>query len=169
MSPLRRNGLEKKTNRSVGVQVATHVLNLELQLLLRSLCGTLETTVSRLCPYDAISGHPTLKARCSRKWAVPFVSLVSAREPASIQTPTVDVWAHGEYSVATWCLSVSKTGVRGTRLGQLAPGVGAHSQAVLEGCCLSLADVGGSSKASSQSTGGCQAGTGSQALRQVQS
>jgi hypothetical protein len=100
---------------------------------------------------------------------VPFVSLVSAREPASIQTPTVDVWAHGEYSVATWCLSVSKTGVQGTRLGQLAPGVGAHSQAVLEGCCLSLADVGGSSEASSQGTGGCQAGTGSQALRQVQS
>lgn len=35
----------------------------------------------------------TLKARCSRKWAVPLVSAVSAREPASIHTPTVEVWA----------------------------------------------------------------------------
>lgn len=37
---------KNKTNRGVGVQVATHVLNLELQLMLRSLCGTLETIVS---------------------------------------------------------------------------------------------------------------------------
>jgi hypothetical protein len=32
---------------------------------------------------------------------VPFVSLVSALDPASIHTPTVEVWAYGEYSVAT--------------------------------------------------------------------
>ena len=32
-----------------------------------------------------------LKAMCSRKWAVPLVRSVSAREPASIQTPTVAV------------------------------------------------------------------------------
>lgn len=43
---------------------------------------------------------PTLKARCSKKWAVPLVLSVSARLPASIQTPTVDVCAHGECSVA---------------------------------------------------------------------
>lgn len=42
----------------------------------------------------------TLNAKCSRKWAVPFVLSVSAREPASIQMPTVDVCAHGECSVA---------------------------------------------------------------------
>lgn len=34
-----------------------------------------------------------LKAKCSRKCAVPFVRSVSARDPASIHTPTVDVWA----------------------------------------------------------------------------
>jgi hypothetical protein len=33
----------------------------------------------------------TLKAKCSKKCAVPFVRSVSARLPASIQTPTVDV------------------------------------------------------------------------------
>lgn len=44
----------------------------------------------------------TLKAKCSRKWAVPLVLSVSARLPASIQTPTVDVWAHGECSVAIY-------------------------------------------------------------------
>src|SRR5215468_4641269 len=42
----------------------------------------------------------TLKARCSRKCAVPLVVSVSARLPASIHTPTVEVWAHGECSVA---------------------------------------------------------------------
>lgn len=42
----------------------------------------------------------TLKARCSRKCAVPFVSAVSAREPASIHMPTVEVWAYGECWVA---------------------------------------------------------------------
>lgn len=42
----------------------------------------------------------TLKAKCSKKCAVPFVLSVSALEPASIQTPTVDVWAQGECSVA---------------------------------------------------------------------
>lgn len=38
---------------------------------------------------------------CSRKWAVPLVASVSAREPASIQAPTVAVWAEGVDSVAT--------------------------------------------------------------------
>lgn len=32
---------------------------------------------------------------------MPLFSSVSDLEPASIQTPTVDVWAQGEYSVAT--------------------------------------------------------------------
>lgn len=49
----------------------------------------------------------TLKARCSRKWAVPFVLSVSAREPASIQTPTVEVCAHGECSVAIFFVSAT--------------------------------------------------------------
>ena len=44
----------------------------------------------------------TLKARCSRKCAVPLVLSVSALLPASIHTPTVDVCAHGECSVAIW-------------------------------------------------------------------
>jgi len=59
------------------------------------------------CPHQQLPvgsvwhwGVPTLKARCSRKCAVPLVSSVSARLPASIHTPTVDVWAHGECSVA---------------------------------------------------------------------
>lgn len=62
--------------------------------------------------------HATLKARCSRKWAVPLVSSVSAREPASIHMPTVDVWAHGECSVAT-CAgggSARRRGRRGSAL-----------------------------------------------------
>lgn len=38
---------------------------------------------------------------CSRKCATPEVDVVSEREPASIQTPTVAVWAYGDDSVAT--------------------------------------------------------------------
>lgn len=38
---------------------------------------------------------------CSRKWAVPLVRAHSEREPASIQAPTVAVWALGFDSVAT--------------------------------------------------------------------
>lgn len=59
-----------------------------------------------LSPYKLSEAIPlrefsTLKARCSRKWAVPEVASVSARDPASIQIPTVAVWRKGEYSVAT--------------------------------------------------------------------
>jgi hypothetical protein len=43
----------------------------------------------------------TLKAKCSKKCAVPLVSSVSALLPASMKTPTVAVWAYGECSVAT--------------------------------------------------------------------
>lgn len=39
-----------------------------------------------------------LKAKCSKKCAVPLT--LSALEPASIQTPTVEVCAQGECSVA---------------------------------------------------------------------
>ena len=42
-----------------------------------------------------------LNAMCSRKCAVPFVSLDSYRDPASIQTPTVAVSLYGVASVAT--------------------------------------------------------------------
>jgi hypothetical protein len=87
------------TDRSVGVQVTTHVLDLQLQLLLSSLGGALVTLL--MMNFGQLMGCRTLKARCSRKWAVPLVSSVSAREPASIQTPTVDVCAKGECSVAT--------------------------------------------------------------------
>ena len=60
---------------------------------------------------------------------MPFVVSVSARLPASIQTPTVEVWAHGEWSVAicsiksdpdaqqlldsTYCESIAKSGTLG--------------------------------------------------------
>ena len=55
-----------------------------------------------LVPYIIIVSKPcsgnrnrfkiiTLKAKCSRKCAVPFVLLVSALLPASIHTPTVEV------------------------------------------------------------------------------
>lgn len=87
------------TYRSVGVQVAAHVLNLELQLLLGALLGALGQQLASAC-IRRRGGRHTLKARCSRKCAVPLVLSVSAREPASIHTPTVDVWAHGECSVA---------------------------------------------------------------------
>lgn len=51
---------------------------------------------------------------------MPFVSAVSAREPASIHMPTVEVWAYGECWVATvrpflrvvvWVLMGAETGV----------------------------------------------------------
>lgn len=42
-----------------------------------------------------------LKARCSRKLAVPLVYSLSARAPASIQRPTEAVWAEGKVSEAT--------------------------------------------------------------------
>lgn len=87
------------TYRSVGVQVAAHVLDLELELLLGALLGSLSQQLASASIARRLGVH-TLKARCSRKCAVPLVLSVSAREPASIHTPTVDVWAHGECSVA---------------------------------------------------------------------
>ncbi len=63
----------------------------------------------------------TLKARCSRKCAVPLVSSVSALDPASIQTPTVEVCAQGEYSVATYPSGV-RTKLQRHLLAQLALG-----------------------------------------------
>lgn len=80
--------------RSVRVEVGAHVLNLNLQLLLSPLGGAL-LSVS-VCSFGFGVVCRTLKARCSRKCAVPLVSCVSALEPASIHMPTVDVWAHGE-------------------------------------------------------------------------
>jgi hypothetical protein len=80
--------------------VSAHVFYLELQLLLGALLGSLSAKLA-CCP----TARPqcmsrTLNARCSKKCAVPFVLSVSARLPASIHTPTVEVWAHGECSVA---------------------------------------------------------------------
>lgn len=79
-----------RTYRSVGVEMSTHVFNLKLQLTLASLLGSLlDCQSSYPIAWKAIK-H-TLKARCSKKCAVPLVLSVSARLPASIQTPTVDV------------------------------------------------------------------------------
>ena len=51
---------------------------------------------------------------------MPLVLSVSALEPASIQTPTVDVWAHGECSVAIYafvqqCKQIWSSGFRTVR------------------------------------------------------
>lgn len=98
----------------------------------------------------------TLKAKCSRKCAVPFVSSVSALEPASIHMPTVDVCAHGEYSVATYARQV-----RGARLAESnwEAGDGAHGHSIFERRGLSLADRRGSREASSQGEGGRRTST----------
>lgn len=79
----------KVTNRCICVQMATHIFNLKLELVLGAAGGTLEV-LSVITVSIALSSV-TLNARCSRKWAVPFVLSVSARLPASIQTPTVEV------------------------------------------------------------------------------
>jgi hypothetical protein len=76
--------------RSVSVQVSTHVFDLEFQLVLGSLVGTLHFRQQSI-HYLNVRWVYTLKARCSRKCAVPLVLSVSALLPASIQTPTVDV------------------------------------------------------------------------------
>jgi len=78
------------TNRGVCVEVGTHVLDLELQLLLSPSRGPLYHVSIHDVDVSAAQ-RPTLKARCSRKCAVPFVSSVSARDPASIHMPTVEV------------------------------------------------------------------------------
>jgi hypothetical protein len=80
--------------------MTTHVFYLELELLLGALLGSLCPSISASPEFIVIACLRTLNARCSKKCAVPFVLSVSARLPASIQTPTVDVWAHGECSVA---------------------------------------------------------------------
>lgn len=79
----------RRSYRSIGVQVAAHVFDLELELLLGSIPGALYI-VSRVSPRATVV-MPTLKARCSRKCAVPLVLSVSALLPASIHMPTVDV------------------------------------------------------------------------------
>lgn len=105
----------------------------------------------------------TLKARCSRKCAVPFVSFVSALEPASIQTPTVEVWAQGEYSEATWASPMS---VRG----QLGGGRRwTHRQTIFQGGGLSLADgVVGDGRGQSSPKAGVDGRAAAQTLREVQ-
>lgn len=153
-------------HRGVGVQMATHVLNLEFQLLLRTLGSTLWSLLAVF--RDRLMSFRTLKARCSRKCAVPLVSAVSALEPASIQTPTVDVCAQGEYSVATYSTRVRKV-LRDAYQGQLASIEGAHGQSILEGRGLSFAGGRGRSEASSERTDGRQTSTVSQTLREVQS
>jgi hypothetical protein len=90
----------KTTHRCIGIQVSTHILDLELQLLLRPVGRALDFPSVARSLLQVSLGITTLKARCSRKCAVPFVSSVSALDPASIHIPTVDVCAHGEYSVA---------------------------------------------------------------------
>jgi hypothetical protein len=80
--------------------MTTHVFYLELKLLLGALLSSLCASIS-FQPSSLVAVMiPTLNARCSKKCAVPFVLSVSARLPASIHTPTVDVWAQGECSVA---------------------------------------------------------------------
>jgi hypothetical protein len=64
--------------------MSAHILDLQFQLRLIPGLGALESMVER--------GVRTLNARCSRKWAEPEVASVSAREPASIQIPSVAVW-----------------------------------------------------------------------------
>lgn len=71
--------------------MATQVLDLEFQLVLRALRSPLVQSSDPVTVSPIDYSNLTLKARCSRKWAVPLVSSVSAREPASIQTPTVEV------------------------------------------------------------------------------
>lgn len=99
---------------------------------------------------------------------MPLVSSVSAREPASIHTPTVEVCAKGECSVATCGIRVSKTFLDGCR-GQLASVDGAHGQSIAKSCGLSLADGRGRGKASCQGSGGRKTSTVSQTSGEVQS
>lgn len=82
-----------ETNRSVGVEVSTHILDLKLQLLLCPPVCALHAPVSKHSEIRGTVASSTLKARCSRKCAVPLFSSVSAREPASIHMPTVEVCA----------------------------------------------------------------------------
>lgn len=86
---------------SVGVQVGAQVLNLQLQIRLRALGGTLKS--GRNAYYTHLkhqASEPTLKAMCSRKWATPLFFSFSERDPASIHSPTVAVEAP-ESSLAT--------------------------------------------------------------------
>lgn len=95
--------------RSVGVQVSAQVLDLNLETSLRPGLGTLLSPTRPKCkPWSTgqfspmcIRAGPTLKAMCSKKWAVPLFFEFSKREPASIHIPTVAVWKLGFDSVAT--------------------------------------------------------------------
>ena len=83
----------------VCIEVSSHVLDFQLQLMLCPVACALQM-IKSASRHVLVWLKPTLNAKCSKKWAVPLVLSVSAREPASIHTPTVDVWAHGECSVA---------------------------------------------------------------------
>ncbi len=76
---------------SGGVRVQVSSLVLDLQLQLRSLPGALRHSYRCDAFYTIvlISRHTrTLKAMCSRKWAVPLLCSFSYRLPASIHRPT---------------------------------------------------------------------------------
>lgn len=92
--------IDDSTYRGVCIKVATHVFYLELELMLTSVFRALSILISLPSRRTLTYGLRTLKARCSKKCAVPLVLSVSALLPASIHTPTVDVCAQGECSVA---------------------------------------------------------------------
>ena len=58
--------VDLETYRCVGIEVPTHVLNFQLQLVLGSSIGALDI-VSITSPATALELQHTLKARCSRK------------------------------------------------------------------------------------------------------
>lgn len=94
---------------------------------------------------------------------MPLFSTVSALEPASIQTPTVEVWAQGEYSEAT-CSSRTSVG------GQLGGVVRwTHRQSIFQRGGLSLADgVVRDGRGQSSPQAGVDGRAAAQALREVQ-
>ena len=76
-------------SRCVRIQMGTQVFHFEFQFSLTSLIRALnQRSIIVITIFFIVL---TLKAICSRKWAVPLFFSVSNRLPASIQTPTVHV------------------------------------------------------------------------------
>lgn len=138
---------KEKTYRCVGVQMTTHVLDLQFQLVLRPSFRPLPNHPSKCEQQNYLPSKkiipqaqlcPTLKARCSKKCAVPFVASVSALLPASIKTPTVAVCTYGECSVAIYTPHHHHQSAHPSSLSPAPSNMAkyTHSQSIGQGCRL---------------------------------
>jgi hypothetical protein len=147
--------------------VTTHVLNLQFQLLLSSLGGTLIALL--IMNLGQLMGLSNLESEMLKEVGGTVV-LVSLSSGTGIDPDTDGRRLRkGRVLGSDLMVAIVRGPFRNGSRSQLASGDDAHSQSILKSCSLSLADSRGSGKASCERSGGRKPSTVSQASREVQS